>query len=144
MNAHAFRSDDLATACRTTVEQEEERRRRATARDERRKRWANRERRFTNWWQDAYGVSAIIKIVGAVALFLYVAVLTGVCLDRIDDASQMADKLACLRACVVHKPIVSAGLVSRNTIPHVCLCYRKDGTPAVLVPESRFEELKKP
>jgi hypothetical protein len=137
MNAHAFRSDDLATACRLTVEQEEEKR-------ARRKKWADRERHFTEWWQDEYSTAAIIKVVVGILMGLYCTVLFGFCLAKFDNASVMSDHLACFRACVIHKPIVAAGLVVKGTEPRVCLCYRADGTPAVLVPEVRLEELRKP
>lgn len=117
MNAHAFRSDDLAAACRLTVEQEEERR-------ARRKKWTDRERRFTEWWQNEYGTAFLIKWVGGFLLVIYVVVIYACCMEKRADANRAADKLACLRACKIHKPIIGADLVPNS---NVCLCYRQDG-----------------
>lgn len=144
MNVHAFRSDDLATACRTVVEQEEEQRRKTAARDARRARWADREQRFTLWWQYEYGAAATLKLVIAFFVFFYVVGVFAVFMTKRDATTSATNKLACYRACKIHKPVVAVGPIDSNGDPRVCLCYRKDGTPAVLLPEQRFEELRKP
>lgn len=122
MNAHAFRSDDLATACRLDVEEQERKRQKDAKRAERRARAAERQRRFMDWYRWRDGDTLLWGVV-VVLLFVRLVVLGGMIADRVETASNWRDKIACYRVCKAagKSTIMSVGTTPMKDVGQLCV-----------------------
>jgi hypothetical protein len=136
MNVHAFRSDELASACKKTVEREEK-----LQRQRQRQRCLMQKRE--DWWRYSDGAFAT-KIICTVITMTAVVVPIVFIVNRYDDISAMQDKLACFRVCPAPLVDVEMKYDKNGNSERLCICYRKDGVRAEFLSKQQYKKLRKP